>query len=60
MSEAEGIARLDATAQAKLVKRKEIKPIELVDTAIGSQTVVWTQAFGISLTRNRAANTLFC
>jgi amidase len=34
MSEAEELARLDATAQAKLVKRKQIKPIELVDAAI--------------------------
>lgn len=34
MSEAEELARLDAMAQAKLVKRKEIKPIELVDAAI--------------------------
>ena len=34
MSEADELARLDATAQARLVKRKEIKPIELVDAAI--------------------------
>ena len=34
MSESDELARLDATAQATLVKRREIKPIELVDAAI--------------------------
>ena len=28
------LAMLDATAQAELVRRKEVKPIELVDAAI--------------------------
>src|SRR3990172_1119696 len=30
----EDIALLDATAQAELVRRKQVKPIELVDAAI--------------------------
>ena len=34
MSEAYELARLDATAQVELIKRKEIKPLELVDAAI--------------------------
>jgi amidase len=34
MSEVQELAPLDATAQARLVKRREIKPVELVDAAI--------------------------
>ena len=35
MSNLENLAFMDATAQAKLVKKKEVKPLELVEAAIG-------------------------
>ncbi|MBW1888742.1 MAG: amidase, partial [Deltaproteobacteria bacterium] len=34
MSKLDEVAFLDATAQADLVRRKEVKPIELVEAAI--------------------------
>ncbi|TET18131.1 MAG: amidase, partial [Dehalococcoidia bacterium] len=34
MAKLDDLALLDATAQAELVRRKEVKPIELVDAAI--------------------------
>ena len=34
MAKSDGLAFLDATAQAELVRRKEVKPIELIDAAI--------------------------